>query len=87
MQDKLTALKKAYGLENLRFYEKNNRFRCTYVTDADKIVDGFGLSYMDYILKALSAQQCCIFFDDVNKMCVGMDELKQEYLIFRLAGL
>lgn len=76
-------LKEAYGLEKLSFYRKGAQFCCHY-SDADDKVDIFDL---DFILKSLSAQQCAVYFDDVGEVCTGIDELKQKYLIFRLAGL
>ena len=77
-------LKEAYGLEGLCFYMKRGVYHCKYSkTESDKI-DYLDL---DFLLKSLSIQQLKIFFDDVDHQCVGMDELKKEYLIFKLSGL
>lgn len=76
-------LKKAYGVDGLCFYMKNGYYHCKYSRDEDEV----GSSDLDFLLKALSIQQLKIFFDDINYCCIGMDELKKEYLMFRLSGL
>lgn len=83
----LNKFRKAYGLENLCFYKKNGQYHCKYVSDSSSIKDEIQLYEFDYLLKSLSAQQGHIFFDDIGETCVGIDELKHKYLVFKLAGI
>jgi hypothetical protein len=76
-------LKRAYGVEKLSFYRKGHQFHCRY----GDFHDAVDINELDFLLKALSAQQGVVFFDDVGELCVGMNELKFKYLIFSLAGL
>jgi len=78
-------LKSIYGLDNLCFYFKKGMYHCKY----SKTCSETEMDYcdLDFLLKALNIQQAIVHFDDVGHDCIGMDELKKEYLVFRLSGL
>lgn len=80
---KIDDFKKAYDLVGLCFYLKNGNYHCKYSSEKDDISD----EDMDFLMKALSAQQARIYFDDVGGYCFGMDGLRSKYLLLRLAGL
>jgi len=80
-------LKKAYGLECLSFDGAHKVIECSYIGDNPEFDDNIKLIDLDWILKALSMQQGRVYFKDVKKLCTGMNELKQHYLVFKLAGI
>ena len=89
-QDLNYELKKAYGLENLYFYYLRGKslFCCMYMVDDNYYLeDALDPADLDFLLKSLSMQQGKVYFDDVKEVCVGMDELKMQYLQLKLAGI
>jgi len=80
-------LKKAYGLECLCFDSHHKMIQCSYVGDNPEIEDNIDFNDLDWLLKALSIQQGNVYFTDAKKICTGIDEIKQHYLVMRLSGL
>jgi hypothetical protein len=80
---RINRLKEAFGLEGLSFYQKRGKYHCKY----QKGYDDIDYTDLHFLMTSLSIQQGHVFFDDVDKTCVGIDELKREYLIFKLSGL
>lgn len=78
-------LKAAYGLEGLHFYRLSDGR--TYGCSLKSFGDDIGPEDLDFFLKALSMQQGVVWFDDIGEYCTGIDELKGQYLIFKLAGI
>jgi hypothetical protein len=91
-KERCIKLKACFGLEHLHFYRYNTpsgamgALHCKYITDPYDFVTEDELD-LRFILSSLSIQQCKVFFDDANEDCIGIDQLKTKYLIFRLAGL
>ena len=80
-------MKKAYGLECLCFDASKKMISCKYVGDRPDLEDNINISDLDWLLKVLSVQQGIVYFEDVGKQCVGIDEIKYNYLTLRLSGL
>ena len=82
-------LKEAYGLENLDFYYLRGKslFCCMYMGADYYLEDALDPADLDFLLKSLSMQQGKVYFDDVKEVCVGMNELKMQYLQLKLAGI
>lgn len=83
-------LLKAYGLDNLRFYmTKRGRYCCKYVSDQNVTISGEKMERAEliFLLNSLSIQQGKVYFEDYDKECVGIDELKTLYLPMMLSGL
>ena len=91
-KDLCIKLKASYGLENLHFYYYNGRagrhgaLHCKYIVDVNDFVTEDPVD-LQFILNALARQQCKVVFDDIRDICIGIDSLRSQYLIFRLAGL
>jgi hypothetical protein len=86
-KERCIQTKICFGLENLHFYrDQHGRFHCKYISDPYDFINEDELD-LHFILSSLSRQQCKIFFDDINDFCIGMDKLKERYLIFKLAGI
>ena len=87
---KCIQIKACYGLENLHFYRHyklgRHDMHCKYISDPNDFTTENELD-LQFILNALTRQQGHIYFDDLKKVCVGMDQLKFEYLIMKLAGI
>ncbi len=85
------GLKAAFGLENLCFYEKGSKkrgkYHCLYISDPDSKHDTIPTEELEFLLQSLSRQQGVIYFDDYQKTCTGLDELKTLLLTIKLAGL
>jgi len=81
--EKIEQFKKAYDLGGLCFYLKSGKYHCKYSKEEDEISE----ADMDFLMKSLAMQQAKIYFDDIGDHCLGMDELRSKYLIFRLSGL
>ena len=81
-------LKACFGFENLHFYRYNGfgSLHCKYITDPYDFVTEDEID-LQFVLNALSRQQCTVFFDDIGDVCIGSDQLKAKYLIFKLAGI
>lgn len=86
IQNKM-LLKNAYGLSNLKFFYKGKSFCCKYCSSPKNAIDTMSFEDMDFILRALHAQQGKITFIDTNTVCNGIDELRKQYLIFLLGGI
>ena len=86
MTDKY-KLKRAYGLECLLFDASKKVIECEYVGDKPDLDDNISIIDLDWILKALSMQQGNVYFRDVARLCTGINEIKQHYLIMKLAGI
>jgi hypothetical protein len=91
-KDLCIQLKASYGLEHLHFYYYNSKYsrrgalHCKYISDVNDFVTEDPVD-LQFILNALARGQCKIVFDGSKRTCVGIDDLKSDYLIFRLAGL
>lgn len=90
-KERCIKLKACFGLENLHFYRYNTSsgpgsLHCKYITDPYDFITEDELD-LKFILNSLSRQQGKVFFDDANETCIGIDQLKTKYLIFKLAGL
>lgn len=89
------GLKRAYGLENLYFYEGSTTSRpwrgycCKYIADPYDfdIKESINSADLMFLLQALSMQQGKVYFADHKQFCVGIDALKTLYLPMKLAGL
>lgn len=92
-QDICRELKEAYGLEYMHFYyiqptRLHRMYCCKYdVNENLYLEDALDPRNLDFLLKALNMQQGEVYFEDVKKVCVGMDELKMHYLPIKLAGI
>lgn len=90
-KERCIQIKACFGLENLHFYRYNSSMgpgslHCKYIRDPYDFITEDELD-LQFILNALSRQQCKVFFDDANEVCIGIDQLKIKYLIFKLAGI
>ena len=83
-------LKRMYGLENLCiYYNRHNYIHCKYIADPEdfnyeNVVPNDALMFW---LTSLTMQQGYIYFDDIGRFCVGLDDLKGHYLPMKLAGI
>lgn len=84
------SLKKAYGVENLYFYAGLGGYHCKYVSSPDSpdAVDTLEPEEFAFVLKSLSMGQLHVIFDGIDdSYCIGLDEVKRNYLIFKLSSL
>jgi len=82
------GLKTSYDLEYLQFYQSDNgKYHCRFTKKIEDVIDLINPNELYYLLKILTMGQGSVYFDDVNELCIGMDELKKHYLVLKLAGL
>jgi hypothetical protein len=90
-KEKCIHIKRCYGLENLHFYRYNSSagkglLHCSFISDPYNFVSEDELD-LQFILNALIRQQGIVFFDDIGDYCLGMDKLKEKYLVLKLSGI
>ena len=90
-KERCVRLKACFDIEHLHFYRYNSSLgpgalHCKYIADPYDFITEDELD-LKFILNALAAQQAKVFFDEAGEVCVGINELKAKYLIFRLAGI